>query len=273
MQLWDLSLRCSVPYPQARKALADRQKELELKTQQLEIKLSNKIEEDIKKARRKSTQAGQSQGSKVKLPGHCGVAVSLRCLLLRGGEHCPSGSHMSVPVIHSVTKSGCGLLIRRDFSACQLYFSINGPALQKIQLSNVSSDFTTEGNKKTLKTLYVHRLLYRETQNLIEFLLGESSIFQPLNQHDYKGFTPPFEKRNSRWSKSAHIFSISFNFGKLWHWWSIPTCSDSVCRPLTDREPESKMEDAILACNHFYLTLFCKSKNCSVKTHIFLKLQ
>uniref|UniRef100_A0A8C9XYE2 Growth arrest specific 7 n=1 Tax=Sander lucioperca TaxID=283035 RepID=A0A8C9XYE2_SANLU len=42
----------------ARKALADRQKELEVKTQQLEIKLSNKIEEDIKKARRKSTQAG-----------------------------------------------------------------------------------------------------------------------------------------------------------------------------------------------------------------------
>ncbi|XP_034050026.1 LOW QUALITY PROTEIN: growth arrest-specific protein 7-like [Thalassophryne amazonica] len=42
----------------SRKALADRQKELELKTQQLEIKLSNKIEDDIKKARRKSTQAG-----------------------------------------------------------------------------------------------------------------------------------------------------------------------------------------------------------------------
>ncbi|XP_041754080.1 growth arrest-specific protein 7 [Coregonus clupeaformis] len=42
----------------ARKALADRQKDLEVKTQQLEIKLSNKIEEDIKKARRKSTQAG-----------------------------------------------------------------------------------------------------------------------------------------------------------------------------------------------------------------------
>lgn len=62
-----------VPYlRQARKALADRQKELELKTQQLEIKLSNKIEEDIKKARRKSTQAGQGQGSKVKLQGHCG---------------------------------------------------------------------------------------------------------------------------------------------------------------------------------------------------------
>lgn len=45
--------------PQARKALADRQKDLEVKTQQLEIKLSNKTEEDIKKARRKSTQAGQ----------------------------------------------------------------------------------------------------------------------------------------------------------------------------------------------------------------------
>ncbi|XP_056310123.1 growth arrest-specific protein 7a isoform X1 [Danio aesculapii] len=42
----------------ARKALADRQKDLEVKTQQLEIKLSNKSEEDIKKARRKSTQAG-----------------------------------------------------------------------------------------------------------------------------------------------------------------------------------------------------------------------
>ncbi|XP_024128735.1 growth arrest-specific protein 7a isoform X2 [Oryzias melastigma] len=42
----------------ARKALADRQKDLDLKTQQLEVKLSNKTEEDIKKARRKSTQAG-----------------------------------------------------------------------------------------------------------------------------------------------------------------------------------------------------------------------
>uniref|UniRef100_A0A9J7Z141 Growth arrest specific 7 n=1 Tax=Cyprinus carpio carpio TaxID=630221 RepID=A0A9J7Z141_CYPCA len=42
----------------ARKALADRQKDLDLKTQQLEIKLNSKIEEDIKKARRKSTQAG-----------------------------------------------------------------------------------------------------------------------------------------------------------------------------------------------------------------------
>lgn len=50
--------------PQARKALADRQKDLELKTQQLEIKLSSKIEEDIKKARRKSTQAGQCSFSK-----------------------------------------------------------------------------------------------------------------------------------------------------------------------------------------------------------------
>lgn len=51
---------------QARKALTDRQKELEVKTQQLEIKLSNRIEEDIKKARRKSTQAGQGLGSEVK---------------------------------------------------------------------------------------------------------------------------------------------------------------------------------------------------------------
>lgn len=46
---------------QARKALADRQKDLEVKTQQLEIKLTNKHEEDIKKARRKSTQAGEDQ--------------------------------------------------------------------------------------------------------------------------------------------------------------------------------------------------------------------
>ncbi|MEQ2215542.1 Growth arrest-specific protein 7, partial [Xenoophorus captivus] len=58
----------------ARKALADRQKELELKTQQLESKLSNKTEEEIKKARRKSTQAGQSKG-------HSGVKVPRRCLL------------------------------------------------------------------------------------------------------------------------------------------------------------------------------------------------
>ncbi|KAJ3607431.1 hypothetical protein NHX12_024482 [Muraenolepis orangiensis] len=42
----------------ARRALADRQKDLEVKTQQLELKLCNKSEEDIKKARRKSTQAG-----------------------------------------------------------------------------------------------------------------------------------------------------------------------------------------------------------------------
>uniref|UniRef100_A0ABM5FMD1 Growth arrest-specific protein 7 isoform X4 n=1 Tax=Pogona vitticeps TaxID=103695 RepID=A0ABM5FMD1_9SAUR len=41
----------------ARKALTERQKDLEMKTQQLEIKLSNKTEEEIKKARRKSTQA------------------------------------------------------------------------------------------------------------------------------------------------------------------------------------------------------------------------
>lgn len=45
--------------PQARKALTERQRDLEIKTQQLEIKLSNKTEEDIKKARRKSTQAGE----------------------------------------------------------------------------------------------------------------------------------------------------------------------------------------------------------------------
>ncbi|XP_065272157.1 growth arrest-specific protein 7 isoform X2 [Emys orbicularis] len=42
----------------ARKALTERQKDLEMKTQQLEIKLTNKTEEEIKKARRKSTQAG-----------------------------------------------------------------------------------------------------------------------------------------------------------------------------------------------------------------------
>lgn len=59
--------RCSEPCdqllrvlgPQARKALTERQRDLEMKTQQLEIKLSNKTEEDIKKARRKSTQAGE----------------------------------------------------------------------------------------------------------------------------------------------------------------------------------------------------------------------
>ncbi|XP_019509985.1 PREDICTED: growth arrest-specific protein 7 isoform X7 [Hipposideros armiger] len=47
-----------VAVEKARKALTERQRDLEMKTQQLEIKLSNKTEEDIKKARRKSTQAG-----------------------------------------------------------------------------------------------------------------------------------------------------------------------------------------------------------------------
>lgn len=46
-------------YSKARKALTERQKDLEMKTQQLEVKLSNKTEEEIKKARRKSTQAGE----------------------------------------------------------------------------------------------------------------------------------------------------------------------------------------------------------------------
>ncbi|MBZ3871829.1 Growth arrest-specific protein 7 [Sciurus carolinensis] len=40
------------------KALKEQQRDLKMKTQQLEIKLNNKTEEDIKKARRKSTQAG-----------------------------------------------------------------------------------------------------------------------------------------------------------------------------------------------------------------------
>ncbi|XP_059386097.1 growth arrest-specific protein 7-like isoform X4 [Carassius carassius] len=48
----------SAAVEKARKALADRQKDLGLKSQQLEIKPSSKMEEDIKKARRKSTQAG-----------------------------------------------------------------------------------------------------------------------------------------------------------------------------------------------------------------------
>ncbi|MBZ3875061.1 Growth arrest-specific protein 7 [Sciurus carolinensis] len=42
----------------AQKALTKQQRDLEMKTQQLEIKLSNKMEEDIKKSWRKSTQTG-----------------------------------------------------------------------------------------------------------------------------------------------------------------------------------------------------------------------
>lgn len=80
----------SRPWPQspfmrqARKALTDRQKELELKTQQLEMKLSNKIEEDIKKARRKSTQAGQSQGSKVTVTPGSQSYSGVWCLKWKG---------------------------------------------------------------------------------------------------------------------------------------------------------------------------------------------
>ncbi|KAM9462348.1 growth arrest-specific protein 7 isoform 2-T2 [Clarias gariepinus] len=60
-QITDLRKQLASRYAaveKSRKALAERQKDLEVKTQQLEIKLSTKIEEDIKKARRKSTQAG-----------------------------------------------------------------------------------------------------------------------------------------------------------------------------------------------------------------------
>ncbi|XP_053496523.1 growth arrest-specific protein 7-like isoform X2 [Ictalurus furcatus] len=60
-QITDLRKQLASRYAaveKARKALAEKQKDLEVKTQQLEIKLSSKIEEDIKKARRKSTQAG-----------------------------------------------------------------------------------------------------------------------------------------------------------------------------------------------------------------------
>ncbi|VTJ84783.1 Hypothetical predicted protein [Marmota monax] len=49
------------------KALTERQRDLEMKTQQLEIKLSNKTEEDIKKAWRKSTQAGDDLMRRVDL--------------------------------------------------------------------------------------------------------------------------------------------------------------------------------------------------------------
>ncbi|MBZ3878627.1 Growth arrest-specific protein 7 [Sciurus carolinensis] len=49
---------CYASVEKAQKALTEQQRDLEMKIQQLEIKLSNKTEEDIKKARRKSTQAG-----------------------------------------------------------------------------------------------------------------------------------------------------------------------------------------------------------------------
>lgn len=55
----------------ARRALADRQKDLESKTQQMEIKVNSKTEEDIKKARRKSTQAGDDLMRCVDLYNQC----------------------------------------------------------------------------------------------------------------------------------------------------------------------------------------------------------
>lgn len=61
----------SAAVEKARKALADRQKDLELKSQQLEIKLSSKMEEDMKKARRKSTQAGDELMRCVDLYNQC----------------------------------------------------------------------------------------------------------------------------------------------------------------------------------------------------------
>ncbi|KAG9343688.1 hypothetical protein JZ751_013066 [Albula glossodonta] len=74
----------------ARRALADRQKDLEVKTQQLEIRLSNKTEEDIKKARRKSTQAGEERFKQK----HCAWAVnaSLSVYIPEGSSHQGIGS-------------------------------------------------------------------------------------------------------------------------------------------------------------------------------------
>nr|CAG6022038.1 unnamed protein product [Menidia menidia] len=69
----------------ARKALADRQKDLEVKTQQLEIKLSNKTEEDIKKARRKSTQAGQRSNSGSTQAENTSVSLILQETTENGG--------------------------------------------------------------------------------------------------------------------------------------------------------------------------------------------
>lgn len=62
-----------------------------MKTQQLEIKLSNKTEEDIKKARRKSTQAGESC-SVLAIPAQregTGLLVRLP-FQWRGPSHFPS---------------------------------------------------------------------------------------------------------------------------------------------------------------------------------------
>lgn len=66
-----------------------------MKTQQLEIKLSNKTEEDIKKARRKSTQAGEW------------ATPSCRHLVWEAqlgevGEGCPEGGS------HGMGAGGCG---------------------------------------------------------------------------------------------------------------------------------------------------------------------
>ncbi|MBZ3869127.1 Growth arrest-specific protein 7 [Sciurus carolinensis] len=57
-EAWAQLASCYASVEKARKALTERQRDLEMKTQQLEIKLSNKTEENIKKARRRSTQAG-----------------------------------------------------------------------------------------------------------------------------------------------------------------------------------------------------------------------
>ena len=68
---------CFLRLLQARKALADRQKDLDMKTQQLEVKHMNKHEEDIKKARRKSTQAGQGSRKGSESESLCGMPVLL----------------------------------------------------------------------------------------------------------------------------------------------------------------------------------------------------
>lgn len=57
-----------------------------MKTQQLEIKLSNKTEEDIKKARRKSTQAGEWAPGRGGPAGGAGGGMPGRCVPWDGGQ-------------------------------------------------------------------------------------------------------------------------------------------------------------------------------------------
>lgn len=117
-----------------------------MKTQQLEIKLSNKTEEDIKKARRKSTQAGALGPGRERTGPTLGVQDGRRpsppCLPTRAAPPLPSALHPGTYkdetwVIGCRPAGGWGL----GNSCCPVIATRAGPSPGQISGQEASSLF------------------------------------------------------------------------------------------------------------------------------------